>query len=73
MTQQNRLSPPVGHLIDRERPLTFNFEGRRYSGYAGDTVASALAANDAGQPSYLEFICSQFPRYGGFAPSAIAH
>ena len=33
----------------------------------------ALAANDTGQPAYLEFICSQFPRYGGFAPSSIAH
>ena len=33
----------------------------------------ALAANATGQPSYLEFICSQYPRYGGFAPSPVAH
>ena len=33
----------------------------------------ALAANETGQPSYLEFICSQYPRYGGFAPSPVAH
>ena len=33
----------------------------------------ALAANETGQPSYIEFICSQYPRYGGFAPSPVAH
>ena len=33
----------------------------------------ALTANDGGQPAYLEFICSQYPRYGGWAPSPIAH
>jgi thiamine pyrophosphate-dependent acetolactate synthase large subunit-like protein len=33
----------------------------------------AMAANGAGQPAYLEFICAQYPRYGGFAPSSIAH
>ena len=36
-----------------------------------DNVAAALegalAANDKGQSSYLEIICSQFPVYGGFA------
>jgi acetolactate synthase-1/2/3 large subunit len=26
----------------------------------------ALAANDSGQPAYIEFICSQFPVYGGW-------
>lgn len=34
-----------GGLIDRERPLTFYFNGRRLQGFAGDTVASALLAN----------------------------
>ena len=33
----------------------------------------ALSANDAGQPSYIEFICSQYPIYGGFVPSHVAH
>ena len=33
----------------------------------------ALSANDAGQPSYIEFICSQYPVYGGFVPSHVAH
>ena len=46
MTGRNRLPPPYGRLIDRESPITFRFEGRLYQGHAGDTVASALAAND---------------------------
>ncbi len=33
-----------GGDIDRNRPLTFRFDGRRYQGYAGDTLASALLA-----------------------------
>lgn len=32
----------AGGLIDRGRPLTFRFDGRPLSGYAGDTLASAL-------------------------------
>jgi sarcosine oxidase subunit alpha len=34
-----------GGLIDRQRALTFQFDGRRFTGHAGDTVASALLAN----------------------------
>ncbi len=26
----------------------------------------ALAVNNAGQPAYIEFVCSQFPKYGGW-------
>ncbi|PWG64622.1 sarcosine oxidase subunit alpha family protein [Sediminicurvatus halobius] len=37
---------PQGGRIDRERPLAFMFNGERYQGYAGDTLASALLAND---------------------------
>lgn len=37
-----RLPAPMGLLIDRNRPLTFSFEGQSYQGYAGDTLASAL-------------------------------
>jgi methylglutamate dehydrogenase subunit C len=33
-------------LIDRSSPLSFKFDGRTYSGFAGDTLASALIAND---------------------------
>jgi sarcosine oxidase, subunit alpha len=34
-----------GGDIDRTRPITFQWEGRRYSGFAGDTLASALLAS----------------------------
>lgn len=37
---------PRGGMIDRTRPLTFSFAGKTYSGFAGDTLASALIAND---------------------------
>ncbi|HEV2013106.1 MAG TPA: 2Fe-2S iron-sulfur cluster-binding protein [Candidatus Dormibacteraeota bacterium] len=37
---------PSGGRIDRSRPLRFTFNGRPYLGYAGDTLASALLAND---------------------------
>ncbi|WP_420565041.1 sarcosine oxidase subunit alpha family protein [Thalassobaculum sp.] len=37
---------PTGGEIDRRRPLSFTFDGRSYIGYAGDTLASALLAND---------------------------
>jgi len=36
---------PEGGLIDRGRPVSFSFNGRKLTGYAGDTVASALLAN----------------------------
>lgn len=44
MSQPLRLSS--GGLIDRAKPLNFNFDGRSYQGYEGDTLASALLAND---------------------------
>ncbi len=34
-----------GGLIDRATPLTFTFDGKTHSGFAGDTLASALLAN----------------------------
>ncbi|HWD34915.1 MAG TPA: 2Fe-2S iron-sulfur cluster-binding protein, partial [Casimicrobiaceae bacterium] len=43
MTQAWRLAQ--GGAIDRTRPLAFTFDGVRYEGYAGDTLASALLAN----------------------------
>ncbi|MBV8405526.1 MAG: (2Fe-2S)-binding protein, partial [Gammaproteobacteria bacterium] len=33
-----------GGRIDRSRPLAFSFDGVRYRGFAGDTLASALLA-----------------------------
>jgi len=35
-----------GRLIDRTKPLSFTFNGRRMEGYAGDTLASALLGGD---------------------------
>lgn len=32
-------------MIDRARPITFSFDGHRYQGFEGDTLASALLAN----------------------------
>src|SRR5215203_3708624 len=43
MNQPYRLAS--GGLIDRNRPLSFTFNGERLTGYAGDTLASALLAN----------------------------
>ncbi len=34
-----------GGLINRAQPLSFSFDGQAYSGFAGDTLASALVAN----------------------------
>ncbi|MDM8164562.1 2Fe-2S iron-sulfur cluster-binding protein [Roseovarius sp.] len=36
---------PTGGLIDRSKPLTFTFDGKPHTGYAGDTIASALLAS----------------------------
>lgn len=35
----------AGGLIDRSRRVNFKFNGRSFTGYAGDTLASALLAN----------------------------
>lgn len=35
-----------GRLIDRDTQLEYRFNGKRLSGHAGDTLASALLAND---------------------------
>ena len=41
--QPNRLTQ--GGRIDRSQTLSFRFNGKSFSGYAGDTLASALLAN----------------------------
>ena len=38
-------SAAAGRLIDRSKPLAFTFDGKRMSGFAGDTLASAVLAN----------------------------
>lgn len=43
MTQQNRLTS--GGRIDRSTSLTFTYNGKKYQGYKGDTLASAMLAN----------------------------
>ena len=48
--QPNRLGvTPQHHLqgsvVDRSRPLQFQLDGRLVSGFAGDTVLSALLAS----------------------------
>lgn len=40
-----RLPQPYGTRIDRNKVLTFKFEGRTFHGLSGDTVASALVAS----------------------------
>lgn len=41
-TQNNRLT---GGLIERDHPISFTFDGQSYTGFQGDTLASALMAN----------------------------
>ncbi|MFT4520397.1 MAG: sarcosine oxidase subunit alpha [Halioglobus sp.] len=41
----NRLPSPYGLHLDRQQEIAFRFDGRDYKGFAGDTIASALAAN----------------------------
>ncbi|MBI1170618.1 sarcosine oxidase subunit alpha family protein [bacterium] len=37
---------PRKGLIDRTKPISFRFDGASYAGFQGDTLASALLAND---------------------------
>ncbi len=43
MTQPNRIA---GGQINRAKTLTFTFDGKSYQGHPGDTLASALLANN---------------------------
>ena len=43
MRHSHRL--PAGGSIQRDAPIEFRFNGKRYTGYVGDTLASALLAN----------------------------
>ena len=42
----------LGSRIDRKAPVRFTFNGRSFSGFAGDTLASALLA--AGESLFSE-------------------
>lgn len=37
---------PVGGLVDRSARVSFRFQGKEFQGFEGDTLASALLAND---------------------------
>jgi len=41
----NRFRTASGGRIDRAAPLSFRFDGQTFSGFKGDTLASALIAN----------------------------
>ena len=43
-SQKNRLD--TGGNIDRSKSISFTYDGKTYSGHPGDTLASALLAND---------------------------
>ena len=43
MSQKFRLNK-IGY-INRDKKISFKFNGKRYFGYEGDTLASALLAN----------------------------
>ncbi|MEI6574153.1 MAG: sarcosine oxidase subunit alpha family protein [Alphaproteobacteria bacterium] len=44
MSQLHRIAS--GGLINRTKPLSFKFDGKSYQGFEGDTLASALLANN---------------------------
>ncbi|ENV48022.1 glycine cleavage system T protein [Acinetobacter brisouii CIP 110357] len=41
----NRLPLPYGLLINRQQPVEFEFDHSRFQGFSGDSIASALVAN----------------------------
>ena len=42
---ERRLPPHPSQIIDRTKPISFEYEGRRIPGFKGDTVASAMYAS----------------------------
>ena len=45
MAQSFRTSK--GGRVNRDKPISFKFDGTSYQGYEGDTLASAMLANGA--------------------------
>ncbi|WP_245582709.1 2Fe-2S iron-sulfur cluster-binding protein [Oceanobacter kriegii] len=43
---QQRLPEPMGLMLDRKHTVEFQFEGQTIRGYQGDTIGSALLANN---------------------------
>ena len=44
----NRLGPKPGEVLDRNREISFQFDGANFRAYPGDTVGSALLASGVG-------------------------
>ena len=42
MSKPQPMRLETGGRIDRDKPLLFTFDGKRYGGFAGDTLASAI-------------------------------
>ena len=72
MSGVNRIA---GGRVDRSKPLSFKFDGRSYVGLQGDTLASALLAND------VKLVARSFKYHrprgivsaGSEEPSALVH
>ena len=45
MNKSQPMRLETGGRIDRDKPLSFTFDGKNYAGFEGDTLASALLAN----------------------------
>ncbi len=45
MSESQPMRLETGGRIDRDKPLSFTFDGKKYAGFEGDTLASALLAN----------------------------
>ena len=45
MSDTRNMRLETGGRIDRDKPLSFTFDGKQYGGFKGDTLASALLAN----------------------------
>ena len=45
MSESQPMRLETGGRIDRNKPLSFTFDGKKYAGFEGDTLASALLAN----------------------------
>ena len=46
MNNTMRLKKPMGLLVDHDKPVNFEFDGKQYKGLQGDSIASALLANN---------------------------
>jgi sarcosine oxidase subunit alpha len=46
MSNKMRLKKPMGLLVDHNKSVNFEFDGQKYEGLQGDSIASALIANN---------------------------